>query len=117
MLYRKKPIVVEAVQFWPPHADAGPNAKPMAGVIKIPAMTVDARARRGITYDTPAHYVINTLEGQMQVNPGDWVITGVKGERYACRDDIFKLTYEPVTDATKTRALIWLDAFMAFLKR
>ena len=38
---------------------------------------------------------IKTLEGVM-VKPGDWLITGVAGERYPCRDDIFRATYEEV---------------------
>lgn len=42
---------------------------------------------------------IPTLEGTMTGNPGDWLITGVKGERYPCRDDIFRATYEPVEAA------------------
>jgi len=41
---------------------------------------------------------IETLEGVMTGNPGDWIITGVAGERYPCRDDIFRATYEPVHD-------------------
>ena len=39
---------------------------------------------------------VETLEGQMRGNPGDWLITGVKGEQYFCKDDIFRITYEPV---------------------
>jgi len=39
---------------------------------------------------------IKTLEGVMVGNPGDWLITGVAGERYPCRDDIFRATYEEV---------------------
>jgi len=39
---------------------------------------------------------IKTLEGVMVGNPGDWLITGVAGERYPCRDDIFLATYEEV---------------------
>lgn len=39
---------------------------------------------------------IQTLEGRMEVSPGDWVITGVKGERYPCKPDIFEATYEAV---------------------
>ena len=39
---------------------------------------------------------IVTLEGVMVVSPSDWVITGVKGERYPCKDEIFKMTYDPV---------------------
>lgn len=39
---------------------------------------------------------IKTLEGVMQYRKGDYIITGVKGEQYACREDIFKETYELV---------------------
>lgn len=39
---------------------------------------------------------IETLEGIMIGNPGDWLITGVAGEKYPCKDDIFRATYEPV---------------------
>ena len=39
---------------------------------------------------------INTLEGKMRADPGDWIITGVKGERYPCKPDIFEETYELV---------------------
>jgi hypothetical protein len=39
---------------------------------------------------------IETLEGRMCALPGDWVITGVNGELYPCKDDIFRKTYEPV---------------------
>jgi len=38
---------------------------------------------------------VDTLEGVMQGNPGDWLITGVKGEQYFYKDDIFRMTYEP----------------------
>lgn len=37
-----------------------------------------------------------TLEGQMDGQPGDWLIVGVKGETYFCKDDIFRMTYDPV---------------------
>ncbi|WP_422929019.1 hypothetical protein [Singulisphaera sp. PoT] len=38
---------------------------------------------------------IPTPEGVMLANPGDWIITGVKGEVYPCKPDIFEATYEP----------------------
>lgn len=38
---------------------------------------------------------VDTLEGGHVVTPGDWIITGVKGECYPCKPDIFILTYEP----------------------
>jgi len=39
--------------------------------------------------------IIDTLEGKMTVSPGDWIITGVKGEKYPCKPDVFDATYEP----------------------
>jgi hypothetical protein len=42
------------------------------------------------------HGWIDTLEGGHNVCPGDWIITGVKGERYPCKPDIFAATYEAV---------------------
>jgi hypothetical protein len=47
-------------------------------------------------YQTDVELKIKTLEGTMVASPGDWVITGVKGEVYPCKDDVFKLTYELV---------------------
>ena len=39
---------------------------------------------------------VKTLEGTMTGNPGDWMIRGIAGECYPCKDDIFRATYEPV---------------------
>lgn len=44
---------------------------------------------------TGVEETIETLEGVMTANPGDWIITGIKGEKYPCKDDIFRATYEP----------------------
>ena len=41
---------------------------------------------------------IQTLEGTMHANIGDWIITGIKGEQYPCKPDVFEKTYEPVVD-------------------
>ena len=41
---------------------------------------------------------IRTLEGTMRASVGDWIITGVNGERYPCKPDIFEKTYEPVEE-------------------
>ena len=46
----------------------------------------------------PCHMVIRTLEGDMRAEPGDWIITGVKGEQYPCKPDIFAATYEEVEE-------------------
>lgn len=42
-------------------------------------------------------FFIETLEGPFKVSNEDWIITGVKGERYPCKPDIFVATYEPAT--------------------
>ena len=46
---------------------------------------------------TAERVVIHTLEGDMTAEPGDWVITGIKGEQYPCKHDIFMATYEPAS--------------------
>ena len=42
--------------------------------------------------------IIKTLEGDMLLEEGDWLITGVNGEQYPCKDEIFRKTYEPVDE-------------------
>ena len=49
-------------------------------------------------YQTDKELDIETLEGTMHANAGDWIITGVHGEQYPCKPYIFEKTYEPVTD-------------------
>jgi thioredoxin-like negative regulator of GroEL len=49
-------------------------------------------------YQTCCKISIETLEGTMTASPGDWIITGVNGERYPCKQDIFEKTYELVED-------------------
>ncbi len=54
--------------------------------------------------------IVQTLEGDMQANVGDWLIRGVEGEVYACKDSIFRKTYEPVdTAAVRAMAEIFSD--------
>ena len=49
-------------------------------------------------YQTEVEMVISTLEGDMIASPGEWIITGVNGEQYPCKPDIFEKTYEPMND-------------------
>ncbi len=74
--FRKLPVIIGAEQWFP--------GKRVEGVCENSLCA------------SYAH--IHTLEGVIAVSYGDWVIRGVKGEHYPCRDDIFKLTYEPVED-------------------
>lgn len=47
-------------------------------------------------YQTDKEIKIETLEGVMIATPGDWIITGINGEKYPCKPEIFKKTYTPV---------------------
>jgi hypothetical protein len=79
MKFKKKPIAIEARQF-----------------LISTASEVSEWANMYVTSPNEMSecWWIPTLEGDMKVLPGDWVIQGVKGEFYACRSDIFELTYE-----------------------
>lgn len=79
--FRKKPVVVEAQQ-WTPEPGR-------------PTGTSDAR---GVEYLHNGTYAMQTLEGPFRVKPNDWIITGIKGEKYPCKPDIFEATYEPVKE-------------------
>lgn len=84
--FRKKPVVIEAVQYSNSMREHG---KLPDGVHIVPWDKPPGGLPPG---DYPT---IHTLEGDHLVSHGDWVITGVKGEKYPCKDDIFKSTYEP----------------------
>lgn len=47
-------------------------------------------------YQTQEDMIIHTLEGDMKATSGDYIITGVDGEQYPCKKEIFERTYEPV---------------------
>lgn len=49
-------------------------------------------------YQTSETMFIPTLEGVMRADPGDYIITGIRGEQYPCKPDIFHATYEPVEE-------------------
>jgi len=71
MKFRKKPVVIEATQWFKmgDHPEVWQSHESGFGVV-------------------------HTLEGDHIVTPGDWIITGVKGEHYPCKPDIFEMTYE-----------------------
>ncbi len=49
-------------------------------------------------YQTQNELDVETLEGVMHASVGDWIITGVHGEKYPCKPDIFEQTYEPIQE-------------------
>jgi hypothetical protein len=85
MKFRKKPVVIEAT----PWFKMGDHP----AVELIP----EYLANGGRGEAVPA---IKTLEGLHRVTVGDWIITGVKGEHYPCKPDIFAATYELADDAS-----------------
>ena len=120
MKYRKRPVVIEATQWFkngdhPEDYASDRTAFQNGRLTSIPAEHRKAHGWEGDVvryYRHPAidgtqkceicgdimhnHGWIDTLEGGHIVCPGDWIITGVKGEHYPCKPDIFEVTYEKV---------------------
>ena len=78
MKFRKKPVVIEAVQW------LGNNLSEIQAFYKPDSILVGDEIH------------INTLEGTMAARIGDYIIKGIKGEFYPCKPDIFEATYDPV---------------------
>ena len=95
MKYRKRPIIVEAFRWTADHWQK-----------EDPKWIIDAIKQDKIYF---VHNLISggemriiTLEGTHTAKRGDWVIKGIKGEIYPCKNDIFLETYEEVNDEKKT---------------
>jgi len=92
--FRKKPVVIEAEQFWP---DKKPWPEGVEGTQTPASDEVTSAGFATAVFTGPMEYSIDTLEGRaLNVQPGDWIITGIGGERYPCKPDIFEATYDPV---------------------
>ena len=79
MKFRKKPVVIDAIHFFGNDAEC---------------LTFCPIARDPI--DKKPNLIIPTLEGEMLVSIGDWIIKGINGEFYPCKPDIFEKTYEAI---------------------
>lgn len=91
MLFRKKPVVIEAITF----DEMVQHAKDI-GTPLVHGMPWSFEYKgHPISHETDTRYLIPTLEGTHDMTPSDMLITGVKGEIYPCKRDIFYLTYEP----------------------
>ncbi|MBU3569261.1 hypothetical protein IUK39_03595 [Priestia aryabhattai] len=82
--YRKKPVVIDAIQF-------NDTAECLTKLSEF----VGEKIKVSYKHPVPC-LVIETLEGDMKALPGDYIIRGVNGEFYPCKSDIFKKTYELV---------------------
>lgn len=80
MRYRKKPVIIEAIQW--------------DGTVER-ANEIFEWSQRSIDWHSGEIMVIKTLEGEMTAQVGDWIIRGVANELYPCKDAIFRETYEP----------------------
>lgn len=83
MQFRKKPVVIEAQRVTVNNLDQIANW--CRGSVKGTKLPLHERV-----------VDIQTLEGEMRADVGDWIIKGVKGEFYPCKPDIFEMTYEKV---------------------
>jgi len=89
--YRKKPVIIEAVEF-----DGNlfiEDANEFFNVLHD--FFGEDRDKVKVSF-MPLRAYITALEGEMEVSDGDYIIKGVKGEFYPCKPDIFKKTYELV---------------------
>ena len=89
--YRKKPIVIEAMQLTRMFADVVIDwISDNGGIIHA--------CNRGEFKEDSCYIEIETLEGTMMASEGDYVIKGIKGEFYPCKQDIFEASYEKVDE-------------------
>lgn len=84
--FRKKPVVIEAVQFT--GFDGSPDLVGQEMALFLESAVISFK---------DGGLVIHTLEGNMRVDVGDWIIKGIKNEFYPCKSDIFEATYELVS--------------------
>lgn len=90
MKYRKKPVIIEAIQF-EDNSDR---------IIEIHEFMGGDTTRVNYEDKDNPYLKIETLEGIMKASVGDYIIKGVNGEFYPCKPDIFEKTYERVIDET-----------------
>ena len=92
--FRKKPVTVDAIR------NEGEWA-PVLAWLDAAGYMVPFLGRPAITRNADGSLSIETLEGTMRADVGDWVIRGIKGEFYPCKDDVFRRTYEPANAAAE----------------
>lgn len=93
MKFKKKPVVIEAVQI----SKRMDLTSPDWWAAAVQANQVILHGMGKMTRDVP-WVEIRTLEGVMRGDAGDWIIRGVQGELYPCKPDIFAATYEAVLE-------------------
>lgn len=94
MKYRKKPVEIEAITF-DEFIEYGKESG--ANIVNDMPWSFHYKGHP-VTHENDECYLIPTLEGTHNFTPSDMLITGVKGEIYPCKIDIFELTYEPINN-------------------
>ena len=95
MFFRKKPVVIEAITF----EELVAHGVASGGNIVNGMPWSFQYAGQGISHENDSCYLIPTLEGTMRFERGDMLITGIKGEIYPCKGDIFAATYDSAHDS------------------
>ena len=93
MNFRKKPVVISAVQWDGTYS----HARELENSLGLTSLGMNSHPPT----NKCSWWKIGTLEGGHVVSPLDWIITGVKGEHYPCKPDIFELTYESTESTEK----------------
>lgn len=88
MKYRKKPVVIEAIQY-----RGHSNYDEICALV---GQELVMEYCNEADFPDGQNIIIPTLEGEMNANKGDYIIKGIAGEFYPCKPDIFKATYEVV---------------------
>lgn len=91
MKFRKKPIVIDAIKWEPKNT-------PESALVDLHTYNKEFQYIYSPFFINKKELYIKTLEGDMHVSNGDWIIKGVHGELYPCKPDIFEKTYEKVED-------------------
>ena len=96
MKYRKKPVDVEAIQYF--NADDGKITLDECIRFGEGKVTTESEVLSIDSSVEGVYLTIETLEGNMKINNGDWIIKGITGEFYPCKPDIFEKTYDKVEE-------------------
>ena len=114
MKYKKKPVIIDAVQW------TGKNRREMFDFLTQDTFKNETMEISDKHFYIDRHndggLVIKTLEGEHLATIGDYIIRGVKGEFYPCKEDIFIQTYEKVEEVNKPKVnSIWGDNYQGLL--
>lgn len=108
MKYRKKPVTIEAIEL---KNDYNSIVECIEFVFKIGMESSYIGEKATIDkVKSEGGFIIPTTEGDMKASFGDWIIKGIKGEFYPCKNDIFAASYSPASDPTPSSTEVMREA-------